>query len=101
MTDAERWVRQRFPGAPAELVEAMAEAARAHPGPVPEALARAAMDLYARVSNGAGDRGDALPLLAADALLTHAFEALAESGLASLEESASRWGTPALSALLP
>lgn len=47
-------------------------------GPVPEALVDGAATLYAAVARGAGDRADALPLLAADALFTHAFEAQAE-----------------------
>lgn len=60
-----------------------------------EALARAASRLYDEVAAGAGDRGAALPLLAADALLTHAFEARASSDPAGLSAFAARWSIPA------
>lgn len=59
---------------------------------VPDALAGGALSLYRRVARGGGGREDALPLLAADALLTHAFEAQAELDPAGLEELALRWG---------
>ena len=98
MTDAERWIRERLVDTPAELLEAMCDAAAVHPLPVPEALARGALDLYERLARGAGDRSDALPLLAADALLTHAFEALAEIDLPGIEAASRRWGATPLSA---
>jgi hypothetical protein len=59
---------------------------------VPDALADAALRLYAEVARGDGSREDALPLLAADALLTHAFQAQAELNPAGVAELASRWG---------
>ena len=48
--------------------------------PVPDALAEGALALYTRLlADGGGvHRRDALPLLAADALFTHALEAQAE-----------------------
>ena len=100
MTEAERWVRERFPDAPPELLESMSEAVRAHPGAVPEALAQGALDLYGRVAAGKGGRDDALPLLAADALLTHAFEALTENELERVESAAEAWGAAALQGLV-
>lgn len=54
---------------------------------VPDALAAGALALYARVEGV--ERADALPLLAADALATHALETQAEldpAGLAALAE---------------
>lgn len=101
MSEAERWIRARFPAAPPELVDAMASAVDGAPEPVPEALAEGAMVLYGRVAAGSGGREDALPLLAADALLTHAFEALAESDLDRVEAAAEQWGVPALERLAP
>jgi hypothetical protein len=81
VTTAERWLRDHLADAPEELLEAMAAALHAAPDPVaddddvPEALLRAATALYARVLDGCGGREDAFPLLAADALFTHALEA--------------------------
>jgi hypothetical protein len=56
--------------------------------PVPDALAAGALALYARLPE-TGGRADALPLLAADALFTHALEAQAEAdphGVGALAE---------------
>ena len=78
MTAAELWLRGRGEGVPPALLRSMLEALPAEEGFVPEALAGAALTLYAQVARGTGDRTDALPLLAADALFTHAFEAQAE-----------------------
>lgn len=99
MSDAERWIRERFPEAPPELLDSMAGAVRDRTGPLPEALAEGAFALYARVAAGPGSREDALPLLAADALLTHAFEALAETELERVESAAEAWGAAALQGL--
>lgn len=60
--------------------------------PLPEALAEAALVLYGRVLAGSGGREDALPLLAADALLTHAFEAQAELAPDGIARLADCWG---------
>lgn len=88
MSPAEAWVRTRLAGAPPALLEAMLAALP--PGStraVPDALAEAARSLYAELEGVA--RADALPLLAADALATHALEAQAEAdpeGIAALAE---------------
>jgi hypothetical protein len=78
MTAAE-WVRGRLGDAPPALLDAMLAAL---PGdvrmPVPDALAAGALRLYASLP-ASGRREDALPLLAADALFTHALEAQAEA----------------------
>ncbi len=88
MTAAE-WVRGRLGDAPPALLDAMLAALPADAAlPVPDALAAGALALYARLP-ATGDRADALPLLAADALFTHALEAQAEldpDGVAALAE---------------
>lgn len=78
MTAAELWLRGRAEGVPPTLLECMLGALPPAADAVPQALAEAAIGLYATVARGRGDRSDALPLLAADALFTHAFEAQAE-----------------------
>lgn len=93
MTAAERWVRERLAGAPPALLDAMAAALPGDDGaPVPDALAGGAMRLLERAARGSGGREDALPLLAADALLTHAFQAQAEADPAGVAALAARWG---------
>ena len=92
MNAAEGWLRERAPDAPPDLLTAMLSAVDDGSAPVPDALAAGALALYRRVASGAGGREDALPLLAADALLTHAFEAQAELDPAGLEALATRWG---------
>lgn len=93
MTAAEQWVRERLPEAPPRLIEAMVAAL---PGDtqlgVPSALARGALTLYGSLAHGGSERCDALPLLAADALMTHAFHAQAELEPAGVAELARTWG---------
>jgi hypothetical protein len=92
MTAAETWIRGRLAGAPPALLDAMLAALPANRElPVADALAEGARAIYARLlAGGAGARKeDALPLLAADALFTHALEAQAEidpDGVAALAE---------------
>lgn len=91
MSAAAEWLRVRLAGAPPELLDAMlAEVGEG--AEVPEALASASVSLYARVLRGTGGREDAVPLLAADALLTHALEAQAEADPDGVAELAARWG---------
>jgi hypothetical protein len=86
---AAEWVRGRLGDAPPALLDAMLAALPADADlPVPDALAAGALALYARLPE-TGGRADALPLLAADALFTHALEAQAETdpdGVAALAE---------------
>ena len=56
-----------------------------------EQLGRAAAMVYRNVICGSGDREDALPLLAADALLTRAFETAADESVAAVESLANGW----------
>jgi hypothetical protein len=92
VTSARNWLRSRLGDAPPELLRAMLAALPAEDGPVPDALAAAALGLYTRVLESSGGRNDALPLLAADALLTHAVEAQAEEDPEGLSAFVDRWG---------
>jgi hypothetical protein len=58
----------------------------------PDTLAASAVALYRSLRGGATQRDDALPLLAADALMTHALEAQAQADPAGLAAFAERWG---------
>lgn len=89
---AAEWLRQHVPSAPAELLSEMLAALPPGEAAVPEALAEGAARLYQEVVAGSGGREDALPLLAADALLTHAFQAQAALDPAGVEALAERWG---------
>jgi hypothetical protein len=92
MSEAEIWLRARVPNAPAQLLKTMISALPASAATLPDALAAAAVNLYNDVVEGTGGREDALPLLAADALLTHAFQAQAEIDANGLAALADRWG---------
>ncbi len=92
MSTAERWLRERFSTAPPPLLDAMVAALPPDAQGVPDALAAGALHLYRTVGAGQGGRDDALPLLAADALLTHAFGAQAEQAPEGMAALAARWG---------
>lgn len=92
MTPAAEWVRGRMGDVPSALREAMLAALPADGAlPVPDALAAGALSLYAGLPS-TGGREDALPLLAADALFTHALEAQAELDPAGVAGFAARMG---------
>jgi hypothetical protein len=92
VADAADWIRENLADAPQELSAAMEGAVAPFAGqPVPQALADGAILLYADVVQGDGARGAALPLLAADALLTHAFQAVAEIDPNGLSAFAAAW----------
>lgn len=103
MTAARAWVRGRLADAPPALLDAMLAALPADENlPVADALAQGALALYARLlAEGQGTRReDALPLLAADALFTHALEAQAEADPGGVPALADRIGAAgALAAL--
>jgi hypothetical protein len=89
---AEEWLRARLASSPPLLLEAMVAALPAGSRTdVPETLAEGGLALYLKVVGGSGRREDALPLLAADALFTHAFEAQAELDPGGLAAFTSRW----------
>jgi hypothetical protein len=92
VTPAERWLRERLEGSPPHLLARMAGGLPAESASIPDALAAGAIELYRQVLRGRCGREDALPLLAADALLTHAFEAQAELEPTGVPALAARWG---------
>lgn len=89
---AEEWLRARAGGAPAGLLRVMIEAVPESEAAIPDVLAEGALRLYSRVLAGSGGRDDALPLLAADALFTHAFQAQAEIAPEGIADFSARWG---------
>lgn len=91
MTPAEAWLREHEAGVPPALAAAM-RAAVGDEEPVPEALAAAALRLLEALEGGGERREDAYTLLAADALLTCAFEAQAELDPAGIPGLAERYG---------
>jgi hypothetical protein len=91
MTEIEPWLAERVVDAPEELRNRMIAAANSSAeGPVHERLARAAQACLRRAMR-ASSRESALELLTADALLTHACEAAAESGSETLTAFANTW----------
>ncbi len=89
---ASAWLQEHAAGAPEALLAEMSGALPSGASSVPVALADAALALYAAVAEGEGGRDAALPLLAADALFTHAFEAQAQLDPGGLAELAERYG---------
>jgi hypothetical protein len=98
VSPAERWLRSHLADAPPRLLETMLAALPSAgsvddgDAPVADALAEGALALYRAVIAGSGGREDALPLLAADALMTHALEAQAEADPEGIAAFADRWG---------
>lgn len=74
----ERWLVRRLAETPSELGLAVRRLAGRGSEPTPERLAEASLEAFERVAGGGEDRDRALDLLAADALLTYAFEAAAD-----------------------
>lgn len=107
MTDerVERWLRTRQPAPPPALLHAMLDALRRVPsvGPLDlsafmgEAALLCLRDALARGSH----REAALPLLAADALLTYGCEAAAEAGPSAVDRFAEQYGAARLAELMP
>lgn len=93
MTRAEvlNWLAARRPAAPPTLVEPMTSSLEDSPASLPDHLALAGRALLERVlARPEGGRELALDLLAADALVTYAFEAQAEVDAAALVDVAER-----------
>ena len=84
------WVALRTEGAPAALRQRLGEALRAERAAASNAdqLAAAAQHLLSEVEEHPGDRGIALDLLTADALITLALLAQAEAAPAALSDFA-------------
>ena len=83
-------LRERLRDAPPALLETMAGALPPTAASAAEGMMNGALRLYRGVAGGEGGRADALPLLAADALFTHAFEAQAEDDPAGILTLADR-----------
>jgi hypothetical protein len=95
------WLRAHAQDAPPVLLDAMIAALPAERSDsVADALAEAALGLYRGLLHTAGGREDALPLLAADALLTHALQAQAETDPDGIDAFNRRWGAGGALALL-
>lgn len=94
--DVTTWLAARQPAAPSGIGGHVAAAVGRSAGPLPEQLARAGADLLRRVAAAPqGGRELALDLLAADALVTYAFEAQTEAdvdGLIALADRLARGG---------
>ena len=90
--DVIAWLDLRRPAPPATLRAHLAAAVHESDAPLPEHLAATGARLLARVSDAPGGAGRdlALDLLAADAFVTYAFEAQAESDIDQLAELAAR-----------
>ncbi len=85
------WLAARRPAAPATLVEPMTRWLEDSPAGLPDHLAQAGRALLERVlARPQGGRELALDLLAADALVTYAFEAQAEEDAGGLVHLAER-----------
>jgi hypothetical protein len=93
MNAGRRWIDENLRSVPRPLLDTMTGAIATDPSATAaESLAAGAVALYTEVLGGAGGREDALGLLAADALLTHAFQAQAEiepAGLGALVDRCS------------
>lgn len=79
------WLHERLEGTHPELAAAVRRCVRESPEPGEDAtcadvLADAAAEELRRVATGPQDRAAAVRLLAADAVLTYAFEAVADEG---------------------
>ena len=85
------WLTARRPAAPPTLVEPMTRWLEDSPASLPDHLAQAGRALLERVlARPEGGRELALDLLAADALVTYAFEAQAEVDAGALVGVAER-----------
>jgi hypothetical protein len=85
------WLSGRKPAPPAALAGRIAETVGDEAGAPPRTLARLGARLLERVSaETTQDRRQALDLLAADALVTYAFEAQAEKDVRELTALAER-----------
>jgi hypothetical protein len=96
VTPAELWLREHCAGAPPRLLDCMVHALPGTPTSVPDAMVQGAVRLYREVTTSDCTREDALPLLAADALLTHAFQVQAELDVSGVGALADRCGAVGL-----
>ncbi len=93
MSATDRWLEPRIAALPPELAGAVSAAVArvaSRERPVPVALAETALDELDAALAVRQDRGAALRLLAADALLTYAFEASVDPEIGGTAALASR-----------
>lgn len=100
MTAPDAWLAQREAGVPKSLVARMRHHLAGRTGPLPERLAHAGLDALRAALEAPDQRASALDLLAADALLTAAFEAAAEEGMAAVDRLAAATGPATFEDLL-
>ncbi len=100
MTAPDAWLEKRESGVPASLVARMRHYLAGRSGPLPDRLVDAAFDALRAALAAPDERASALDLLAADALLTAAFEAAAEEGVAAVGRLAAATGPAAFADLL-
>ncbi|WP_420614606.1 hypothetical protein [Candidatus Palauibacter sp.] len=86
----ETWLARRLESAPPELEEAVWPLVRGRLAEGEDGLVQAALDALTAATEGDGTRADAVTLLAADAILTYALEAAADSALGGSAARASR-----------
>jgi hypothetical protein len=101
---ARAWLAMRAGSVPPELEALMESAVDDVIGdetPVPHALAEAARMCLRRAMRNCDERAAALPLLAADALMTYACEAAAATDSAALEDLATTCTGERLARLVP
>jgi hypothetical protein len=101
MSDVVAWLAERLHDAPEPLRTRMeaAVASVMSEAPMHEQLAQAAQRCFARALRDSSHES-ALDLLAGDALLTHACEAAAEAGSATLAVFANAWSAEHFEQLL-
>ena len=99
---ARSWLASRAGAVPPQLEAAMENAVDevADDIAVPHALAAAARVCLVRALHDCDDRSAALPLLAADALMTFACEAAADGDGADIMEFAASWAPERLALML-
>jgi hypothetical protein len=100
MTAPDAWLEQREAGVPASLVARMRHHLAGRTGPLPDQLAHAGLDALRTALEAPDQRASAPDLLAADALLTAAFEAAAEEGMAAVDRLAAATAPAAFADLL-
>jgi len=101
MTDPDAWLKERQAGVPASLAERMRRyVADGPPAPPADRLAQAARAALRAALDRPDERASALDLLAADALITAAFEAAAQDGPAAVDRLAAASAPGAIVELL-
>lgn len=84
----EAWLSRRLEEVPPDLAAAVRRLLEPGAAPDPDRMATASLEGFERVAAGGDDRDRALELLAADALLTYAFEAASDPDLGGSAASA-------------